>query len=38
MDKPDFEKIEQARQDFMQGKMSAESYWAIRVAEYSKWK
>lgn len=32
------DRVEMARQAFMRGEMSAEAYWAIRCAEYSKYK
>ena len=38
MSKPDFDKIEQARQAFMRGELSSENYWNVRVSEYSKLK
>ena len=31
------DRVEKARQAFMRGEMSAEAYWDIRVAEYSKY-
>lgn len=36
--KPDLERVEQARQAFMRGEMSADDYWNIRAFEYGKWK
>ena len=34
----DLDRVEQARQAFMRGECSSETYWAIRVEEYSKLK
>lgn len=38
MNEPNFDRVEKARQAFMRGEMSADCYWAIRAAEYSKLK